>query len=123
MSTATNPVAVSGIDCVCYLAKDLARARNFYQNVLGLKPSTEAENWVEYELSDGTTFAIARLDGDRWFPAGGAMFAVPDVHAALERLRASGVTIYTEEVMDTAVCHQAWCEDTEGNNLCVHKRK
>ena len=35
----------------CYAVTDVARARNFYEEVLGLKATTIfGENWVEYEF-------------------------------------------------------------------------
>ena len=122
MTTGTTSTVATGIDCVCYLAKDFARAKAFYQNNLGLKPSTEGDNWVEFELNDGSTFALAQLPDGQWYPAGGAMFAVPDVRAAVEAFRAAGVTIHGD-MNDTPVCHMAWCNDTEGNNFAVHMRK
>ena len=122
MATGTAPIVATGIDCICYLAKDFSRAKAFYQNNLGLKPSIEGDNWVEFDLNDGTTFAIAQLPDGQWYPTGGAMFAVSDVRAALDSLRAAGVTIHGD-MADTPVCHMAWCDDTEGNNFAVHMRK
>lgn len=117
------PIAATGIDCTCYLAKDLERAKRFYIDVIGLRPSAEADNWVEFELADGTTFGIAKLPGDTWYPGGGVMFAVPNVARALERVRAAGVTVGGDGIMDTPVCEMAWCTDTEGNGFALHKRK
>ncbi|MDP9110168.1 MAG: VOC family protein, partial [Candidatus Eremiobacteraeota bacterium] len=94
MTTQTAAVTVTGIDCVCYLAKDFARAKNFYQSVLGLKPTIETEAYCEYDLSDGTTFALSQLPEGRWFPTGGAMFAVPDTAAAVAAIRALGLPIH-----------------------------
>jgi predicted enzyme related to lactoylglutathione lyase len=122
-TTGTPLTSATGIDCVCYLAKDFARAKNFYQNTLGLKPSMDGDNWVEFDLSDGTTFALAKLPGDTWYPAGGVMFAVPDLEAAARRLREAGVKFYGEEIDESPVCQMAWCEDTEGNNFAIHQRK
>jgi predicted enzyme related to lactoylglutathione lyase len=115
-------MTATGIDCVCYLAKDFKRATDFYENVLGLNPSSGADQWVEYDLADGTTFALAKLPNGEWYPTGGVMFAVPDVYAVVERLRAAGITIHGD-IGETPVCTMAWCDDTEGNNFAVHKRK
>ena len=122
MPIQTTPIAATGIDCVCYLAKDFTRAKTFYQEQLGLKPTTEGDNWVEFELSDGATFALAQLPDGAWYPTGGAMFAVPDVYAAVESLRSAGVTIHGD-VSESPVCFSAWCDDSEGNNFAVHTRK
>ena len=123
MTTGTTPVVATGIDCICYCAKDFARAKNFYQNVLGLKPSSMGgETWTEFDLDDGTTFALAQLPDGKFYPTGGAMFAVPDVQAAVEAARAAGATVYVD-TMEGPACQSAWCEDSEGNNFAVHKRK
>lgn len=122
MTTQSKSIVATGIDCVCYLAKDFSRARSFYENALGLKPTSEDEHWVEYELSDGATFALAQLPDGMWYPTGGAMFAVPDVAGAIAALRAIGTTVHGD-IIETPVCHMAWCDDTEGNNFAVHQRK
>ncbi len=123
MTTTTTPLAkATGIDCICYLAKDFERATTFYQTILGLKPAMTGDNWAEYELADGATFALAKLPGDQWYPTGGAMFAVPDVHDAAQRLRDAGVTLFAD-VNDSPVCLTLWCEDPEGNNFAIHQRK
>lgn len=123
MTTSTTPITTAtGIDCVCYLAKDFTRARSFYESLLGLKPENEGDNWVEYDLGDGTTFALAKLPNDAFYPTGGAMFAVPDVRETAERAKAAGVKLY-DEVMDSPSCLTAWCEDSEGNNFALHQLK
>ena len=122
MDTKSAPISTVGIDCVCYLAKDLARARTFYELVMGLKPMMEADSWVEYGLPDQNSFALAKLPGDQWYQTGGAMFAVADIHAAFERLKEAGTTIHGD-LMESPVCTMAWCDDTEGNNFAIHKRK
>ena len=91
--TTDQLTAVRGMDCVCYLAKDLSRARGFYEGVLGMIPATRGDTWVEYEFSDGSTFALSKLPDGDWYQTGGAMFAVHDLHAALERVRGIGANV------------------------------
>lgn len=121
MSTSA-PVAVTGIDCVCYLAQDYDRAIRFYEGVLGLRPTATAGQWREYEFAGGSTFAMTKLPGDAFYKTGGAMFAVDDVEAALAAVVAGGGKAYTG-ADESSVCTTAWCEDTEGNNFALHKRK
>ncbi|MDH2909806.1 MAG: hypothetical protein HKL92_03735 [Candidatus Eremiobacteraeota bacterium] len=121
MPTTADTIHASGIDCVCYLAKDFKRAKAFYTDVLGLRATQESEMWTEFELADGSAFAIAHMP-DAWYPCGGTMFAVPDIEAALARVRAAGVTIYSE-IQDYPPCRTAWCSDTEGNNFALHQRR
>ncbi|HTX56947.1 MAG TPA: VOC family protein [Candidatus Acidoferrales bacterium] len=113
--------AVRGMDCVCYLAKNLARARGFYEGALGMIPSVQGATWVEYELPDGSTFALSKLPGDAWFVSGGAMFAVDDLQAVIDRVRRAGASVHGEAV-ETASCIMVWCSDVEGNSFALHKR-
>jgi extradiol dioxygenase family protein len=48
-------IAPRGLDVVFYTTKDLARARNFYENLFDLHLGMESEHWVEYEFPDGST--------------------------------------------------------------------
>ncbi|MDH2910225.1 MAG: VOC family protein [Candidatus Eremiobacteraeota bacterium] len=121
MPTTADTIHASGIDCVCYLAKDFKRAKAFYTEVLGLRAVQENENWSEFELPDGSAFALGHMP-DTWYPGGGTIFAVADIDAALARVRASGVTIYSE-INDSPVCRMVWCADTEGNNIALHQRR
>jgi catechol 2,3-dioxygenase-like lactoylglutathione lyase family enzyme len=47
---------------------DMTRARAFYEDVLGLKPSEEMAGgkWIEYEVGGGV-FAITNID-PKWTP-------------------------------------------------------
>ena len=121
MPTTADTIRATGIDCVCYLAKDLKRAKAFYTDVLGLRAVQENDNWTEFELPDGSAFALGHMP-EKWYPCGGTMFAVADIDAALARVRATGVTIYSE-IYDSPVCRMVWCEDTEGNNFALHQRR
>ena len=122
MEQTQQVIKTSGIDAVHYLAKDLDRAIAFYRDVLGLQVATTYPSGVEFELPDGSAFGIGHMP-DVWYPCGGAMFAVDDIAAAVDRFRAMGLTIYTQGVVDGPRCQVAWCQDTEGNNFAVHKRK
>jgi predicted enzyme related to lactoylglutathione lyase len=120
-ATAAGSIAVTGLDAVYYLAKDFKRAIAFYRDTLGLTISSESERNVEFDLGDGNTFGISHMPGV-WYPGGGAVFAVADLDAAAQRLKDAGVKFYTE-VLESPVCHIAWCEDSEGNNFAIHKLK
>jgi len=122
MSAATTPIAVTGMDAVYYLAKDFKRGVAFYRDVLGLTVAREGENFVEFDLGDGSTFGMSHMP-DRWYPCGGAMFAVRDMGDAVQRLREAGVHFFTEGALESPVCHVAWCEDSEGNNFAIHRLK
>jgi predicted enzyme related to lactoylglutathione lyase len=102
---------------------DLPRARRFYEQVLGLKPSSdEVRNNIEYEVGTGTLM-IADY-GERWRPAeGGTMpaFEVEDVDAMTARAREGGAAVIFEP-MDSPVCRFSMIADPDGNSLMLHKR-
>lgn len=102
---------------------DLPRAREFYEGVLGLIPSSDVEGAnIEYNVGSGTLM-IANY-GERWKPAAGgtmAAFEVDDVDAMTERVKGSGATIALEP-MDSPVCRFSMILDPDGNTLMLHKR-
>ena len=95
---------VEQVDFVSVLTQDIARAKTFYGETLGLPIETEGENDLEFTLS----------------PAGIAI-RVPDVAAARAELEAKGVQ-FNGEIIDTGVCHFAFFEDPDGNKLMLHRR-
>ncbi|MGI8821372.1 MAG: VOC family protein [Chthoniobacterales bacterium] len=103
---------------------DLPRARKFYEEVLGLKPTADvSENNAEYDVGSGTLM-LANY-GERWKPAEGgtlAAFEVDDVDAMTERVKSSGATIQSEP-MDSPVCRFSMILDPDGNALMLHRRK
>jgi predicted enzyme related to lactoylglutathione lyase len=104
----------------------MARARAFYENILGLKPtmihaSPDGPQWTEYEIGAGA-FALGQAPG--WNPtADGASiaFEMEDFDAAIASLKAHGVT-FKMEPFPTPVCRMAFILDPEGNSVCIHRR-
>jgi predicted enzyme related to lactoylglutathione lyase len=117
-----DALMTTGIDAHYYLAKDLGRAKVFYREALGLEPAMDFGGGVEYALPDDTAFGLAAMPNGEWHPAGGVMFAVPDIEAALARVRAAGGEALSS-VMDHPTCLTVWCNDTEGNNFALHHLK
>ena len=118
---------VTEIAFSCYPVKDMARARKFYEGVLGLKPTmvfgeTGGMQWTEYDIASGTlSLGCGALD---WTPrADGCSVAleVEDFDAAITQLKENAVK-FKMEPFPTPVCRMAFIYDTEGNLICVHKR-
>jgi predicted enzyme related to lactoylglutathione lyase len=104
---------------------DIKRARDFYEGLLGLKPTMESAGgmWIEYDLG-GATFGIGSY-GDVWKPSSEGTcvaFEVDDLDAEISRLKAKGV-VFHMEVMDTPVCRFAIIFDPDQNKILIHKRK
>jgi len=115
-----NNIAFVGIPVT-----DIKRAREFYEGVLGLKPSVEfAEGvWIEYGVGDGT-LAIGSV-GDQWKPSpDGTSVAleVDDFESAIKNLKQANVSFDTEHV-ESPVCRMAVIQDPDGNKIIIHKLK
>jgi len=110
----------------CYPVTDMARARAFYEGVLGLKATYAVGEpggmqWTEYDIGNGT-LSIGQAPG--WNPtADGCSVAleVEDFDAAIAHLRSAGVP-FKMEPFPTPVCRMAFILDPDGNALCIHKR-
>jgi len=112
---------VTGIDASYYYAQDFERAVSFYTALIGSPPPTiHGGMFAEWEFPGGEAFGLYK--GDEYRPGNGVMFAVPDVYAAVEALRARGVH-FDGEIEDTPVCYMAFGKDSEGNGFILHKRK
>jgi predicted enzyme related to lactoylglutathione lyase len=108
-----------------YPVTDMARARRFYEETLGLRLARREVRefeWVEYDL-DGGTFALTNLTegGAPSGDAGGSIaFEVQNVDQMVEQLRSKGVRIKLEP-LSTPVCRLAVILDSEGNALTLHQ--
>jgi predicted enzyme related to lactoylglutathione lyase len=107
---------------------DVARARGFYEGLLGLEPSMNHEiagqpgmYWIEYDIGSGT-LALSNA----WAPSGQSgpspALEVEDFEAAIAELKAAGVPFKLER-METSVCWFAVASDPDGNEIMLHHRK
>ena len=104
---------------------DIKRAREFYEGVLGLKPTMESAGgmWVEYDIGAGT-FALGCF-GEVWKPSSEGTcvaFEVDDLEKELARLKSRNVKFHLEPT-DSPVCRFAIVFDPDGNKIMIHKRK
>jgi predicted enzyme related to lactoylglutathione lyase len=104
---------------------DLKRAREFYEDALGLKVSDEmmGGKWIEYAIGDDT-LAIANVS-DTWTLSDqgtGAALEVEDFDEAIKRLKDRHVR-FAAEPFETPCCHMAVVQDPDGNKLMIHKLK
>lgn len=112
---------------VCYAVSDFAKAQDFYQNTLGLKPGmvwkSDSFGFQEYDLGGNHTLAIG-FGAEHFKPGKGgcsAALEVEDFDAAIKDLKAKGVK-FEMEAMDTPICHMAIIHDLDGNQIMIHKR-
>jgi predicted enzyme related to lactoylglutathione lyase len=120
-------IRVTEIAFSCYPVTDMARARKFYEGVLGLKATSAVGEaggmqFTEYDIATGT-LALGAGAPD-WKPrADGCSVGleVDDFDVAIAHLRANSVK-FKMEPFPTPVCRMAFILDPDGNAICVHKR-
>lgn len=112
-------------------AADLARARSFYADTLGLEPVTEVSDAgiLIYRTDGGTVFSVYLTDYAGQAGHTIAQFHVDDVVAEARALQAKGVVFETYDMpgveWDDGVAEMgsmgkaAWFKDSEGNILCI----
>lgn len=110
----------------CYSVTYMPRARAFYENVLGLKPTSvfeDGENkFIEYEFGP-YALAIGSSPQFRPSPDGcSAALEVENFDDAIAHLKANKVKFRMEPI-ETPVCRMAMISDPDGNTICIHKRK
>jgi catechol 2,3-dioxygenase-like lactoylglutathione lyase family enzyme len=108
-----------------YPVKDMARAREFYEEILGLEAGESFEGkWQEYDIG-GTCFAISNsiLDFVKPGTQQAVAFEVQDIKSFVEELKSKGVTFKMDDIMDTPVCHMAFIQDPDGNGISIHQLK
>lgn len=111
----------------CYPVTDVARAKAFYEGVLGLTCTMDHEtsdggHWVEYDIGPGT-LSLGKYPG--WQPTSQGCtvgLEVDDFDKAVADVKAANVTI-TMGPLETPVCHMLMIADPDGNPLIIHKRK
>ena len=104
---------------------DMKRAREFYEDVLGLKIGDQmmGGQWIEYVVGDDT-LAIANV-GEQWTPSDqgiAAAFEVENFDEAIKHLKDRQVS-FAAEPFETPCCHMAVVQDPDGNKLIIHKLK
>jgi predicted enzyme related to lactoylglutathione lyase len=122
-------IKVTAFAYTAYPVTDLARARHFYENLLGLVPTTNltldgGNGWIEYEIGD-SCLAIANGFGEEWKPASAGptlVLEVADITAATVELKAAGVKFKFEPI-DFPACQLAIVLDPDGNYVGLHHKK
>jgi predicted enzyme related to lactoylglutathione lyase len=110
---------------------DVARAREFYERKVGLKPKEEYAGGVIYECGKGSWVFIYPSAGAGTSKASSAFWAVDDVEAEVVELKARGVVFEQYDMPGIKTVNgiatgggakTAWFKDTEGNILAVSQR-
>ncbi len=111
-----------------YPITDVARARKFYEETLGLKRGSMGNQgesyWIEYDLPEGGCLALTNFVPDKPSDAAGGTvaFEVEDLDRLMTDLKAKGVT-FKSDIIHSPVCRMAVCLDSEGNSILLHQLK
>jgi len=108
-------------------AKDVARARRFYEEKLGFKPKQELAGGVVYEFGKGTACFLYPTPNAGTSHASQAFWQVEDIEREVRELKTRGVKLemYKMPEMDengistAGGAKAAWFKDTEGNIMAL----
>jgi predicted enzyme related to lactoylglutathione lyase len=109
-----------------YPISDVPRARDFYENKLGLTIGSNGHHgdqwWIEYDLPGGGCLALTNFTEEKPSAAAGGTIAleVDDLDALIAELKAKDVKFPSEIVLGPN-CRMAVCLDSEGNSILLHQ--
>jgi predicted enzyme related to lactoylglutathione lyase len=116
---------LKSIAFIMYPVRDVVRARQFYEETLGLKAGLQGNHgdkwWVEYDLPGGGCLALANFTGEPSSGGGGTVaFEVEDLDALIADLRSKGTQLVGDVVRGPR-CRMITCLDSEGNAIVLHQ--
>ncbi len=110
-------------------AADLARARRFYADTLGLTPVDDNPGGLVYTTAGGTTFFLYETEYAGLAGHTIAQWHVGDVRAEVEELAGKGLQFEHYDLPGVTwegdiasmgeMGHAAWFKDSEGNVMCI----
>ena len=109
-------------------ARDLARARQFYEAKLGFRPKEETNGGVVYEFGRGTACFLYPTPNAGTSLASQAFWSVDDVDREIEALKARGVEFEDYDMpgqrsaagaITAGGAKAAWFKDSEGNIMAL----
>lgn len=109
-------------------AKDLVRARGFYETKLGFRPKEETNGGVVYEFARGTACFLYPTPNAGTSKASQAFWSVDDVDGLITALKARGVVFEDYDMpgeksaagaITAGGAKAAWFKDSEGNIMAL----
>lgn len=109
-------------------AKDVNRARAFYEEKLGFKPSREIGGGVTYVCAGGTACFLYPTSNAGTSAASQAFWEVADIEREVSALKDKGVAFEEYDMPGRAPdlpiytaggARAAWFKDTEGNIMAI----
>ena len=109
-------------------AKDVSRARRFYEQTLGFKPTRETDGGVVYEFADHTACFLYPTPNAGTSQASQAFWEVKDIEREVAELKARGVQFEhydmpgaktDSDIVTAGGAKAAWFKDSEGNIMAI----
>ena len=109
-------------------AKDVPRARQFYEGKLGLVPKEETAGGVVYEFAGGTACFLYATPNAGTSQASQAFWSVGDVDREIDELKARGVVFESYDMpgerspsgaITAGGAKAAWFKDSDGNIMAL----
>ena len=109
-------------------AKDVRRARQFYEGTLGFRPKQEIDGGVVYEFGGKTACFLYPTPNAGTSRASQAFWKVDDIEREVAELKSRGVVFEDYDmpgekspsgVITAGGAKAAWFKDTEGNILAI----
>lgn len=108
-------------------AKNMERARKFYEEKLGFVPAMETAGGVVYEFGKGTACFLYPTPNAGTSRASQAFWDVEDVEAEVDELERRGVALEKYDgpgadargIVTAGGAKAAWFKDSEGNIMAV----
>src|ERR1043165_7989652 len=103
--------------------QDMERAKSFYRDTLDMSSPDCDKGFHEIETGNVSLYLVDPTAGGREVARDTAWVAlrVADVGDARRELEERGVE-FQGDIRDTGVCHMAFFQDSEGNQLMLHHR-
>ena len=109
-------------------AKDVARARRFYEQKLGFRPSLQIGDGVVYQFGERTACFLYPTPNAGTSLASQAFWQVDDVEREVAELKARGIEFEDYDVpgdkspsgvVTAGGAKAAWFKDSEGNIMAI----
>jgi predicted enzyme related to lactoylglutathione lyase len=109
-------------------AKDLVRARQFYERKLGFKPSEEVAGGVIYEFGQHTSCFLYPTPNAGTSQASQAFWQVNDIEREVAELKQRGIELEHYDlpgemsasgILNAGGAKAAWFKDSEGNIMAI----
>ena len=109
-------------------AKDVTRARAFYEQKLGFKPKQESDDGIVYEFGKQTAAFLYLTPNAGTSKASQAFWEVDDIEREVAELKSRGVQFEDYDmpgekdengIVTAGGARAAWFKDSEGNIMAV----